>query len=173
MSFTLWLTGLPNSGKTRLSCSLFLELEKRLLVDLMDADIERLGIFAALSFHKSDRDSLVRALAHTSRLLNRHGIASIVAANIADADTHKHIRSFLEQYILVYCKCPVDILEQRDEKGIYNRLRLEGIDDYPGISGPYIDPVDADIVLDTAVCTIGECHTLVMDYLRTHGLIPD
>jgi adenylylsulfate kinase len=173
MSFTLWFTGLPGSGKTTLSRQVFLKLsEKNLRAELLDGDVIRANFAQKLGFSRRDRDINVRHLGLLSLLLNRNGVISLVAAIAPYAATREQNRQLLESYVEVFCQCPLEVAERRDEKGLYARARAGKIPKFTGISDPYEEPRSPDIVVHTDRESIDESVARIINYLEKHRLIP-
>ena len=107
MSFTVWFTGLPCSGKTTLSRRLYQFLKQwNAQVHLMDGDAIRAQLPRPLSFSKQDRDNHGRRLGLLAQDLNQKGIISIVAAIAPYTETREYNRRMMENYLEVFCSCP-------------------------------------------------------------------
>jgi adenylyl-sulfate kinase len=172
MSFTIWFTGLPCSGKTTLSRRLHDYLKKRdFEVYLMDGDAIRAQLPRPLSFSKQDRDEHGRRLGALAQSLNHKGIICIVAAIAPYAETREHNRQVLEKYIEVFCCCPVEVAEKRDSRGLYAKARNGKITNFTGISDPYEAPESAEVVAFTDQEDIDTCLAKIVDYLVGHGHI--
>jgi adenylylsulfate kinase len=172
MSFTVWFTGLPCSGKTTLSRRLFDHLKQRdCQAHLMDGDAIRAQLPSPLSFSKQDRDRHGRRLGSLAQSLNQKGIISIVAAITPYLHTREHNRKKLNHYIEVFCCCPVSVAESRDNRGLYAKARSGKISNFTGISDPYEEPVAPEVVLFTDREDINTCLAKILDYLEKQGLI--
>jgi len=173
MSCTLWFTGLSGAGKTTLSRAVLLSIRQRgVKAEWLDGDIIRANFSAELGFTKRDRDVNVRRIGFVSHLLNRNGVVSVVAAIAPYEDARKQNRALLDRYVEVFCKCPLDVLCERDPKGLYRRAIAGEIKCFTGVSDPYEEPCSPDIVLDTASKDIESCSAEVVAYLEQCGLIP-
>jgi len=172
MSFTVWFTGLPCSGKTTLSRRLFSYLKQwGIQTHLMDGDAIRAQLPRPLSFSKQDRDSHGRRLGALAQGLNNKGIISIVAAITPYLETREHNREHIKNYIEVFCSCPVAVAEQRDSRGLYAKARSGKITHFTGISDPYEEPVDPEVVVCTDREDIDTCLARILNYLAKQGLI--
>jgi len=172
MSFTVWLTGLPCSGKTTLSRRLYNHLKDRdYQVHLMDGDAIRAQLPRPLSFSKKDRDSHGRRLGSLALSLNQKGIISIVAAITPYNDTREHNRRTLPHYIEVYCRCPVEVAESRDSRGLYAKARSGKISHFTGVSDPFEEPQASEVVVFTDREDIDASLARILDYLEKQGLI--
>jgi adenylylsulfate kinase len=172
MSFTVWFTGLPCSGKTTLSRRLFNYLKEwGFQAHLMDGDAIRAQLPRPLSFSKPDRDNHGRRLGALAQDLNRKSIISIVAAITPYAETRDHNRRKIKNYIEVFCCCPVSVAESRDSRGLYAKARAGKITNFTGISDPYEEPVAPEVKVCTDREDIETCLTRILICLEKQGLI--
>ena len=75
------------------------------------------------------------------------------------------------EFIEIYCKCPIEVCEDRDVKGLYKKARAGEIKDFTGISSPYEEPVNPELVVETSKHSLEECTKQVMDMLEERGVI--
>jgi adenylylsulfate kinase len=171
--FTLWFTGLSGAGKSTNSFKVYMELKKRSLkVELLDGDIIRTNFSKGLGFTKQDRDINIRRIGFISYLLNKNDIISVVAAIAPYREIRRQNRALLENYIEVFCDCPLDILEKRDPKGLYVKARSGEIPNFTGISDPYESPENPEMHLRTSEETEEETSEKVISFLEAHEYIP-
>jgi len=152
--FTLWLTGLSGAGKTTLAGELLNKLRSRgLLVEVLDGDEVRTNLSKGLGFSKEDRDTNIRRIGYVSRLLSRNGVSVISAAISPYRLVRDEVRRSFEvdgaQFIEVYVKCPIDVLTERDVKGLYKKALAGEIKEFTGVSDPYEEPVDPEVIVET------------------------
>jgi adenylyl-sulfate kinase len=164
MTCTIWLTGLPGSGKSILAQSL-----TRTLVNLghscvlLDGD-ERQGSYTA-SAHRN----VAQSLAEAARLANRDGAFAVVAAVSPMSVDRARARTILgaRKMLEVYLSTPMAVCERRDTKGAYQRARQGEIAEFTGISGPYQVPRQPHLVLDTFILSVKDCESRVLKALAT------
>jgi adenylylsulfate kinase len=155
---TIWLTGLPCSGKTTLAKRLKAGLAlKGIRAVHLDADEIRGTLNSDLGFSEKDRSENLRRAAHVARLLNDHGVQVIASFVSPTAKMRRMIRGIVKGMKLVYLKCPVDVCESRDVKGMYAKARKGLIKGFTGVSAPFEAPLKADLVVDTSQHSIGYC----------------
>jgi adenylyl-sulfate kinase len=156
--FTLWLTGLPCSGKTTLARRLKEELDARGLKTVhLDADELRHQLNADLGFSPEDRKENLRRSAHVATLFNQNG-NFVVASFVSPTDAFRAmVKDIIGMFTLVFVKCSVSACEKRDVKGMYIKARAGQIKDFTGVSAPFEEPADADIVVDTEHASIEDC----------------
>ena len=152
--FTVWFTGLSGAGKTTLAQSLVPELRARgLNVEVLDGDEVRTNLSKGLGFTKEDRDTNIRRIGYVSRLLARNGVAVISAAISPYREIRDEVRQSIEaegiKFIEVYVKCPLEVLTERDVKGLYQKALAGEIKGFTGVSDPYEEPLDPEIVVET------------------------
>src|SRR5947199_1894925 len=144
--FTLWLTGLSGAGKTTLTEKLVPELRARAVsVEVLDGDEVRTNLSKGLGFSKEDRDTNIRRIGYVSRLLARNGVGVITAAISPYREVRDEVRRAVEedgaQFIEVFVKCPLEVLKERDVKGLYKKALAGEIEEFTGVSDPYEAPL--------------------------------
>ncbi len=172
MSFTVWFTGLPCSGKTTLSRRLYNYLKQgNYPVHLMDGDAVRAQLPRPLGFSREDRDAHGRRLGGLAQTMNDKGTICIVAAITPYAETREHNRSTLAHYVEVFCCCPVEVAESRDSRGLYAKARSGKICHFTGVSDPYEEPRAPEVVVFTEQEDIDASLAKILDYLQKNGLL--
>lgn len=168
-SYVLWLTGLSGSGKSTLANMIEGELYRRTIRSyVLDGDKMRSGLNSNLSFSVKDRRENSRRIGEVAKLLVDAGIVVIVALISpfqSDRDEIRHKFSFGE-FIEVFVKCPIDVCESRDPKGLYKKARTGEIELFTGISSPYEPPMSPEIVIDTNDHAPEEAAQIIMSYLE-------
>lgn len=166
----LWFTGLSGAGKTTTALHLFQRLkEEGRPVELLDGDAVRAAICRGLGFSREDRMENIRRIAYVAGLLSRHGVTVIVSAITPYREMREHVRRTLPGYVEIYARCPLEICEARDVKGLYAKARRNEIDRFTGISDPYEEPESADLVIDTHRDAVESNAERVLQWLRDRG----
>ena len=148
--FTVWFTGLSCSGKTTVSHRVAEELRKRgLKVEVLDGDVVRTNLSKGLGFSKEDRDTNIKRIGFVCKLLSRNGVVAIGAAISPYRSIRDYNREEIGDFVEVYCKCPLDVCIKRDVKGLYKKALAGEITNYTGISDPYEEPLNPEVVLET------------------------
>jgi adenylylsulfate kinase len=138
---TIWFTGLSGAGKTTAARLVFDMLRRRgVPAELLDGDLVRENLSKGLGFSKADRDTNVRRIGWVCELLSRHGVIVCAAAISPYEEVRTEIRRKIDRFALVYCTAPLEVLEQRDVKGLYRRARAGEIRQFTGIDDPYEPP---------------------------------
>lgn len=141
-AWTIWFTGLSGSGKSTLACALAAQLAGlKLPHELLDGDEIRQELCRGLGFSKEDRDENVRRIGYVARLLNRHGVICIVAAISPYRKAREEVRAKIPRFLEVHVDCPLDVLVDRDVKGLYHRAITGMLPHFTGISDPYEAPL--------------------------------
>jgi adenylyl-sulfate kinase len=172
--FTVWLTGLSGSGKTTIARRLEAVLRKRgLKVEVLDGDVVRTNLSKGLGFSKEDRDTNIRRIGFVAHLLSRNGVAVICAAISPYREIRDENRALIGDFIEVYTRCPLDVLlKERDVKGLYARALNGQIPNFTGVSDPYEEPLNPEVILDTDPETIEESTGKVVAKLEEMGYVP-
>jgi adenylylsulfate kinase len=163
---TLWLTGLPCSGKTTLSKRLKEELDNRGFKTVcLDADDVRSKLNADLGFSKADRMENLRRVAHVAKLFNDNG-SFVIASFVSPLNENRQmVREIIDNFKLTFLKCSLQVCEQRDVKGMYKKARAGEIKEFTGVSAAFEEPADADMVIDTEHKSINDCVKEILDTL--------
>jgi len=171
---TLWFTGLSGSGKSTLATYLtpkLKELGKK--VEILDGDEVRENLSKGLGFSKEDRDTNIRRIGFVANILARNGVVAITAAISPYRDVRNEIRAKAQAaFVEVYVHCPIDVLEDRDTKGLYKKAKAGIIKNFTGISDPYEAPENPEVTVDTSKETIEESAEKILAYLRKRALLP-
>lgn len=165
--FTVWFTGLSCSGKTTISRHVAEELRKRgLKVEVLDGDVVRTNLSKGLGFSKEDRDINIKRIGFVCKLLSRNGVVAIGAAISPYREVRDYNRREIGDFVEVYCKCPLEVCIERDVKGLYKKALAGEIPNYTGVSDPYEEPLDPEVVLETDKEEEGESVAKVMRKLE-------
>ena len=168
-SMALWFTGLSGSGKSTIAHA----VEERLysmgrLTYVFDGDNVRHGLCRDLSFSPEGRAENLRRISEMTRLFLDVG-AICLCAFISPLCAHRErAREIVGsgKFFEVYVKCPLEVCEQRDVKGLYKLAREGKIKNYTGISAPYEEPADPDLILETHRLSLEECVDEVVRFVQ-------
>jgi adenylyl-sulfate kinase len=148
--FTVWFTGLSGAGKTTIAHQLERVLRERgKKVEVLDGDVVRTHLSKGLGFSKEDRDTNIRRIGFVAHLLSRNGVAVICSAISPYRAIRDENRAMIGDFVEVYTKCPIDVLQERDVKGLYAKALKGEIPNFTGVSDPYEEPLDPEVVLET------------------------
>lgn len=168
-----WFTGFSGAGKSTIAHA----TEERLhqlgcRTYVLDGDNVRHGLCSDLGFSSADRHENIRRIGEMSKLFVDAGIITLTAfisPMRADRDRLRLLAG--DDFIEIYCQCPIAVCEDRDVKGLYKRARAGEIKEFTGISSPYEEPHNPDLVIESNIMTVEESVDVVMSYLQTHGVI--
>jgi 3'-phosphoadenosine 5'-phosphosulfate synthase len=170
--FTIWLTGLSGAGKSTLAHSLAPALrERQRHVEILDGDEVRENLSKGLGFSKEDRDTNIRRIAYVARLISRSGGVAITAAISPYREIRDEARGNIGRFVEVYVRCPLDVLVERDVKGLYARALRGEIKQFTGISDPYEEPLAPEVVVDSSVETVEQSTASVLNALEALGYL--
>jgi adenylyl-sulfate kinase len=170
--FTLWFTGLSGAGKSTISNI----MEKRLReagakVEVLDGDVVRENLSKGLGFSKEDRDINIRRIGFVCELLSRNGVIAIVAAISPYRAIREEIRARVRNFVEIYVECPLDVVSDRDVKGLYKKAMAGDLPQFTGVSDPYEPPLHPEVVVHSASETPEESANKVWAKLEELGLI--
>ncbi|MFH1841404.1 MAG: adenylyl-sulfate kinase [Candidatus Nealsonbacteria bacterium] len=170
--FVLWFTGLPQSGKSTIADRIYQALkEKGLELERLDGDIVRQSFTKDLGFSKEDRDENIRRVGFLSKILSKHGVG-VIASFIAPYKAQREgVRKEAENFVEVYCKCPLEVCEKRDTRGFYKKARNGEIENFTGVSDPYEEPENPEITVETDKENIEQCIEKIINFLKKTGYI--
>lgn len=170
----VWFTGLSGSGKSTIAHA----VEKKLhyigcITFVFDGDNVRHGLCSDLGFSKEDRSENIRRIGEMVKLYVETGVIALIAFISPFRSDRERVKKLIgeKDFIEIYCKCPVEICEQRDVKGHYKRARNGEIKEFTGVSSPYEEPKNPDIILDTANTSLEDCVQKVMALLVKRGIV--
>lgn len=170
----VFCTGLSGSGKSTLARDLrdaLLERGDR-TVSLLDGDLVRQLLSAGLTFSREDRDLNIARIGYVATEVARHGGIAICAPIAPYAAARAGVRRMVSEvgdFILVHVSTPLEICEARDLKGLYAKARSGVIGSFTGISDPYEEPEDADVVIDSSIVSRGDAVAAVLAHLTRGG----
>lgn len=170
-------TGLSGSGKSTIARDLRDALAERgdRTVSLLDGDRVRRLLSSGLSFSRADREANLARIGYVAAEIARHGGIAICAPIAPYASARARVRAMVAEtgdFLLVQVATPLHVCEERDRKGLYAKARAGLIPDFTGISAPYEEPRDADVVVDTSQRSRRDAVQLVLDVLTSGGWLP-
>jgi len=172
-SILLWFTGLSGAGKSTLAHA----LEERLYqigyhTFVLDGDNVRHGLCGDLGFSNEDRVENIRRISEVAKLFIEAGVI-VMTAFISPfrADREKARQLVGEDFVEIYCRCPLNLCEERDVKGLYKRARKGEIKEFTGISSPYEEPENPELLVETGNQSLDKCVEQILDYLRQCNII--
>jgi sulfate adenylyltransferase len=174
--FTVFLTGLPGSGKSTIANALMVKLMEMggRPTTLLDGDVVRKHLSSELGFSKEHRDINIRRIGYVASEITKNGGIAICAPIAPYTATRSSVREMVEAYgafIEVHVATSVEDCEKRDRKGLYKLAREGKIKEFTGISDPYEIPTKAELVLETSGIEVDHCAHQVILKLESIGLI--
>ncbi len=171
--FTLWYTGLSGAGKTTLAERIVAILRNRgMKVELLDGDLVRLNLSKGLGFSKEDRDTNIRRIGFVCKLLSRNGVVAVASAISPYRDVRDSVRQDIGRFVEVFVKCPLEVLIERDVKGLYKKALAGEIANFTGVSDPYEEPLNPEIVVDSSLETVEQSVARILAKLEGMQFIP-
>ena len=170
----LWFTGLSGAGKSTVARL----LERRLYAAgvqtfYLDGDNVRHGLNGDLGFSAADRSENIRRVGEVAKLAFEHGsivLCTFISPFAADRDFARALIP-IAQFLEVYVKCDLEVVKRRDPKGLYARALRGEIAEFTGVSSPYEEPVNAELVVETDVRSAEEIVEGIWEELLRRGII--
>jgi adenylylsulfate kinase len=173
-SFILWFTGLSGSGKStiahRLEENLF---RKNIRTYVLDGDNVRAGLNRDLGFSAEQREENIRRIGEVAKLLIDAGVVVLTAFISPYKKDRAIARNLVNkgEFVEIYVRCPVEICEQRDVKGLYRKARQGIVRQFTGIDDPYEEPEGPEIILETDRKNIDQCVQQIFEFLEANRLV--
>ncbi|GFZ49528.1 APS kinase [Saitozyma sp. JCM 24511] len=176
---TIWLTGLSASGKSTIATALEQHLlHKKLHSYRLDGDNIRFGLNKDLGFDQASRVENIRRIGEVSLLFSLScsiTLTAFISPYISDRDLARSLHEKHSPpipFIEVFVDAPLDVVEQRDPKGLYKKARAGEIKDFTGVSAPYEAPTKPEIHIRTDEVDVKGAVAIIVEYLEKQGLIP-
>lgn len=173
-SFVLWFTGYSGSGKSSLAHTVEEQLHQMgCRTYVLDGDNVRHGLCSDLGFSPEDRAEKILRIGEMAGLLEDAGIITLAAFISPSLNDRQKIRALFEdgEFIDIHCRCSIEACEKRDTKGLYKRAREGKVGEFTGITAPYEEPANPDLVLDTEHESLMESAQRVLGLLKTRNLL--
>jgi adenylylsulfate kinase len=170
----VWFTGLSGSGKSTVSVEVEKELYRRgKLAYTLDGDNIRHGLNKNLGFSPQDRTENIRRIGEVAKLFADAGVIVLTAFISPYRQDREQVRTLLPEgaFIEAFVKCPLETCEARDVKGLYQKARDGVIKEFTGISAPYEEPQNPEIVLETVGADVASSAATVLSWLEQKGII--
>jgi len=174
--FTVFFTGLSGSGKSTIANALMVKLMEMggRPVSLLDGDIVRKNLSSELGFSKEHRDLNIRRIGYVASEVTKNGGIAICAPIAPYTATRRAVRESINPlggFLEVHVSTSVEVCEQRDRKGLYALARAGKIKEFTGISDPYEEPENAEMVIDTVDITPDLAAHRILVKLEAMGFI--
>lgn len=171
--FTIWFTGVPGAGKTTLARAVASELRERGLtkIEVLDGDVVRTNLSKGLGFSREDRETNIRRIAFVCQLLSRNDVIAIAAVVSPYRESRDYARKEIGKFVEVFVKCPLEVLIERDPKGLYKKALSGEIEKFTGVSDPYEEPLAPQIVVETHVDSISQSTARIIRSLEEMGYL--
>ncbi len=170
----LWLTGLSGSGKTTTAERLIEVFHERgRVVTYLDGDVVREHLSRGLGFSREDRDENVRRVGFVATEVVRHGGLCVCALVSPYRATRDEVRRMMPDgaFIEVFVDTPLDVVAQRDVKGLYAASQRGEVPQMTGVSDPYEPPLEPEILLQTVGRSVDQNVEQVIEDLQQRAIL--
>jgi len=173
-SVILWFTGLSGAGKSTLAHAVEERLHQMACrTFVLDGDNVRHGLCGDLGFSEDDRKENIRRIGNVAKLFLEAGVIVLTAFISPFSNDRQLVRNMVHhgEFLEIFCNASLDVCEQRDVKGLYQKARDGEIKNFTGISSPYEAPANPELALDTGSLALDECVNQVIDLLKSRALV--
>ncbi len=155
---TIWLTGLPSSGKTTIAAALHARVrEAGLRAELLDGDIVRTHLTRDLTFSREDRIENIRRVGFVAHLLSRNGVVTVCSLISPYRQARDEVRALHgPRFFEVYVSTPSAVCATRDVKGLYAKQRAGELSGLTGVDDPYEPPLSPEWVIPAHLQSVEE-----------------
>jgi adenylyl-sulfate kinase len=141
-------------------------------VEILDGDVVRTNLSKGLGFSKEDRDINIRRIGFVCNLLTRNDVVAIAAAISPYKAIRNENRALIKRFVEVYCECPLEVLADRDVKGLYRKAMAGEIKGFTGVDDPYEAPENPEITIHSGKETVAQSVHKILRTLELMGHIP-
>ncbi len=171
-AFTIWFTGMSGAGKSTIGRDVGEALHARgLKVEILDSGRIRQKLNRTLGFTREEVETNLLRLGYECSMLNRNGIVAIVTAVSPYRDVRDRIRGQIDDFVEVYCRCPMEVLMKRGARELIEKAQRGEIKHVAGVDVPYEEPLRPEVLLNTDQSTPEECVKQVITTLEVLGRI--
>lgn len=171
--FTIWFTGMTNSGKSTLAAMLRDALVGRgHCCEVLDSGRIRQALNRSLGFTREEIENNLKRIAYECKLLNRNGVVAIVAAVSPYRDLRDAIREDVGRFIEVYCRCPLEVLVKRDKTGLFEKAQRGEVAHVAGVNAPYEEPFKPEVLINTDTDPPEAAAARILSTLEILGYLP-
>ena len=161
------MTGMSGAGKSTMTFLAQTRLrEMGYNVEVIDGDEYREGLCKDLGFSKEDRNTNIRRLSFVGKVLSRNNVVCVMSAINPYDDVRREVQMNNPLSKIVYVKCEIDTLVDRDPKGLYKKARSGALKNFTGIDSPYETPLNPELHLKTENKKVSELVTQILSYLE-------
>lgn len=171
---TCWFTGLSGSGKSTVTNAVAQKLKNEypeLKIEILDGDEIRENLCKDLTFSKEDRLTNIQRIAFLAGKISKHGVIVLVPVIAPYKEARDKARELSENFCEVYVKASIEEVTKRDVKGLYKKAIAGEIKNFTGISDPYEEPENPELVINTEKEELDESVEKVLNYLSTKGYL--
>ncbi len=167
---TIWLTGLSGAGKSTLTKALAEEF-KGVAIEVLDGDEIRAHLSRDLGFSREDRIKNIERIAFLAGKLSKHGVLVLVPVIAPYEEARALARSLSDLYLEIYVKADLNTVQARDVKGLYKKATAGEIQNFTGLSDPYEEPENPDLIVKTDENSITECKDKIVAKLLSSNIV--
>jgi len=170
----LWFTGLSGSGKSTIANIVEQKLHAvNRHTYLLDGDNVRHGLNRDLGFTDADRVENIRRVGEVAKLMVDAGLMVQTAFISPFMAERRMVRDLLGEgeFLEIFVDTPLEVCEQRDPKGLYEKARAGEIKNFTGYDSPYEEPELAELRIDTVALSAEQAADEIINFLKEHGYL--
>jgi adenylylsulfate kinase len=162
--FAIWFTGLPSSGKSTIARYVTKRLRDDYKISVVHLESDELRKFLTPepNYSANERDWFYEMLGKLAHLLTMNGVNVIIDATANKRAYRDNARASIPRFLEIYIKCPIEVCQKRDTKGIYLMAKEGKAHAVPGIQEPYEEPTTPEILIQSDLTSPEEAATMVV-----------
>lgn len=169
---TIWFTGLSGSGKSTIARLVKQKLaEENIPLIILDGDEVRNSLSRDLDYSKESRDKHITRIADVCKIISNQGVLNLACVISSTREIRGYARKNIPLFVEVYIRCPISECGKRDPKGHYKKVEEDTIKDFVGITIPYEEPLNPEIIVDTHEKNPDQCTHEIINYLKKNGYL--
>lgn len=170
-SFVVWLTGLPSSGKSTIAKKLSKKLKKSgIKVQIIDSSDVR-PLFPEVGFTEEERKQHIKRVGHLASILEKNNVSSVTSFISPYKESREFVKQNCKNFIEVYVKASIESCKKRDNKGLYQKAVKGELKNFTGVTAPYEEPADAEVVVDTDSLTVEQSVEKIFLFIKKKGFL--
>ena len=168
--FTVWIFGLPFSGKKQLASLLSAKLESLgFKAEILEGGKIRRQFNQKLGYSKEEVYQNIRRICYECKILTENEVVAIAVTISPYKELRDDCRKKIGRYIEVFCDCPLEARKERDTKGLYQQAEQGKLKNFAGITAPFEPPERPEVLFQSDRESTGQGLAKIIGTLQMLG----